>query len=507
MAIDSKLIARNTVLLYIRMIFLMVISLYTSRIVLAALGVEDYGIYNVVGGVVSVLGFLNATITTSSSRFITVALASGDSDNMSNTFSTVLLANAFLFIIILVLAESLGLWFFYEKMSIPGNRLNAAFWVYQFSIATIACNIFSVPFSASITAHEKMDIFAYISLFDGFVKLAVALFLSRVIVDRLVFWGIGLLLIQIFNSSLYIAYCLIHFEECKLKYRFDKQLFKEIMKFILLSSYGSFASAGFTQGLNIILNLFFGPAINAARALSVQVQGAIMGFTSNFQTAINPQLIKNTSQKQFHTTKKMLITSSKISFVLLCLVALPVIAESGIVLKIWLKEVPSYTKSFCQIILIISVWSCLANPLRVINQAEGNIKQFQLIECSILLLIVPVSYYSVKIYQIPIIVFFVHLIFETIAQVARLIIVLPKIQMPIREYFKEVYLKLIPVFFFPLIISFCINSNFAEGLARFIINFFAIELSIILLLVFLILNQEEKGVIKQLFYGIIHREK
>lgn len=507
MAIDSRTIAKNTAVLYFRMILLMVVSLYTSRVVLAALGVDDFGIYNVVGGVVAVLGFLNGTLSTSSSRFVTVALAGGDAQNMRKTFAVVFTVNVMLLLIILLLAETIGLWFLYEKMTIPDDRMNAAFWVYQFSVITVAFNITCVPFNASIIAHEKMSAFAYISLIDAFLKLGAAYCITTTPTDRLISWGGALMAIQILNCLIYVFYCHKRFNECRLSLCFDRGMFRQIMGFISWSAYGSFVSVGFTQGLNIILNLFFNPAVNAARGIAVQVQGAVMQFTSNFQTAINPPLIKNTSQKDFESARKLLTVSSKFSFFLLCILGVPLIVEAHYVLQIWLGRVPDYAVQFVQIMLVIGIWGCLANPLRIVNQAEGNIKKFQLYECTILLMIVPVSYFMLKIWPIPILVFLVHLVIDNIAQIIRMKIVLPKIDMSMGSYVKDIYLRIIPVFILSFIVPILINHFIKEGLARFIFSLVLTEMIMMLSIYIIGVTPSERMMLKTSIKKLVNRRK
>ncbi len=507
MAINGKTIAKNTAVLYFRMILLMVVSLYTSRVVLAALGVDDFGIYNVVGGVVAVLGFLNGTLSTSSSRFVTVALAGGDAQNMRKTFAVVFTVNVMLLLIILLLAETIGLWFLYEKMTIPDDRMNAAFWVYQFSVITVAFNITCVPFNASIIAHEKMSAFAYISLIDAFLKLGAAYCITTTPTDRLISWGGALMAIQILNCLIYVFYCHKRFNECRLSLCFDRGMFRQIMGFISWSAYGSFVSVGFTQGLNIILNLFFNPAVNAARGIAVQVQGAVMQFTSNFQTAINPPLIKNTSQKDFESARKLLTVSSKFSFFLLCILGVPLIVEAHYVLQIWLGRVPDYAVQFVQIMLVIGIWGCLANPLRIVNQAEGNIKKFQLYECTILLMIVPVSYFMLKIWPIPILVFLVHLVIDNIAQIIRMKIVLPKIDMSMGSYVKDIYLRIIPVFILSFIVPILINHFIKEGLARFIFSLVLTEMIMMLSIYIIGVTPSERMMLKTSIKKLVNRRK
>lgn len=499
MSIDSKVIAKNTLLLYIRMIILMVVALYTSRIVFSALGVEDFGIYNVVGGVVMVLGFLNGTLSTASSRFIVVAIGENNIEKMQRVFSNVFFLNAILAIVVFIFAETIGLWFVINKMQIPIDRQYAAQWVYQISIITIIFNILSVPYNAAIIAHEKMKAFAYITLFDAFGKLALAYIVQIIHYDKLITYAILLLCIQIIDRIIYTQYCLRNFKETRIKRSlWDNKIFKEMLHFISWSSYGSFVSVGFTQGLNILLNLFFGPAVNAARSIAVQIQNTVLAFTNNFQTAINPQLMMSTSQKKYEDAQKLLIASSKFSFYMLCILGLPIIAETNIIIQFWLGSIPDYVVSFCRIILIISIFSSLANPLRMINQAQGDIKKFQLYECTLLLFIVPISYMVLRIWNIPILVFWVHLIIELIAQYIRLKIVLPKINISIKAYFNLVYIRIIPVFLIPILFIILINNLIEYGIFRLIVSSLIIELLIFTTIYLIGLSPTEKTYINSI---------
>lgn len=493
MAIDSKRIAKNTGLLYFRMLLMIVISLYTSRILLDTLGVEDFGIYNVVGGVVVMIGFLNGTMGTTSSRFITVSLGQNDMKEMRKTFSSILLVNLFLALLVFVLAETIGLWFLIEKMTIPPDRADASMWVYQLSVISVMFTIVTVPFNAVIIAHEKMGAFAYISLFDAFAKLGIVYLLLFSPLDRLVFYAILMLFVHVVNMLIYIVYCLWKFPEASMKVIYDRTIIKSVFGFISWASYGSFVSVGFTQGLNIILNLFFDPAVNAARGIAVQVQNATVHFTTNFQTALNPQLMKSTSQNNFTDARQLLVASSKYSFFLLCIIGLPIIIETPFILNLWLKEVPEYSVAFCRIILVTSIWGSLANPLRIVNHAEGNIKKFQLYECTALLLIMPVSYFMLKIWEIPILVFVVHFVIELIAQFIRIAIVIPKIELDFRTYMKNVYCRIMPVFFIPLTITWLISRSQPESLWSFCCVTFLLELLLFSMIYLIGFTTSEKG--------------
>lgn len=479
------------------MIVMMITSLYTSRVIIAALGIDDYGIYNVVGGVVACLGFLNGTLSTASSRYITVALGNGDINRMKDVFSSVLLVNVFFCIIVLVLSESIGLWFLYNKMIIPQERMNAAFEVYQLSVLTVILNIISVPYNASIIAHERMKAFAYITLFDAFAKLGVAFLITCVCnIDKLVLYASLLFSIQVFDRIIYGQYCLRHFPETKFKFHVDRQMFKDMTGFIGWASYGSLVSMGFTQGLNILLNLFFGPAINAARAIAVQVQNAIVSFVTNFQIAINPQLTKDVAAKNYDNSKFLLITSSKISFFLMCILGIPIIVNIDYILDIWLKEVPDHAQTFVQLMLIICLFQTLANPIRIVNQAEGNIKKFQIYECSCLALIVPLSYVFLKMNFCAESVFLIQLFIEITVHIIRIYIVLPKILMSKKEYIHEIYIRIIPVFFISLMVAYTISVYMPVCFWSFMTNCIVSFFFTILLIFYVGLTQNEKNTLK-----------
>ena len=478
------------------MLLLMATSLYTSRVVLASLGVENFGIYNVVGGIVTCLGFLNGTLSTASSRYITVALGKGNLERMKKVFSSVLLVNLLLAVIVLLLSETIGLWFLYEKMVIPEERMTAAFWVFQFSVLTILLNICSVPYNAVIIAHERMKAFAYISLFDATAKLGVAFLVSMSLgFDKLIFYAALLFIIQVIDRLIYGEYCVRKFQEVNLHLSFDKKLLGNMAGFIGWSSYGSLVSVGFTQGLNILLNMFFGPTVNAARGVAVQVQNAVNSFVLNFQTALNPQLTKNVAVENFESSKRLFVASSKYSFYLLCILGIPIIGCADWILNLWLKEVPQFTVTFVRYMIIICMFQSLANPIRVVNQAEGNIKKFQIWECSFLLLIVPFSYIALKMGFRPECVFIIQLIIEILAQFIRISIVLPKIKMGISDYIQGVYFRIIPALIIPLAVTFGLNQVLSLGFLPSMINACLTDI-VLVIIIWVEFSKEERSFIK-----------
>lgn len=443
---NNKRIAKNTLLLYARMLFLMVISLYTSRVVLNTLGVEDYGINNVVSGFIGMLGFLSGSLGAASSRFITYDLGIGDMPTMKRTFGNIVTIHLLLAVIILILGETIGLWFVLNKLQIPENRMTAALWVYQFSIFSFMLSIVSVPYNATIIAHERMKAFAYITIVDAVLKLLIVYMLVVIPYDKLIIYAILFFCIQVFDRVIYGVYCYRHFEETKTKLAFNKKLFKEIFSFAVWTMNGNLAVIGYTQGINVLLNMFFGPIVNAARGVAVQVQGVVTGFCNNFQMALNPQLTKSYAQNDLEHMQQLLKVSSKFSFFLLFIISLPLILEAPLVLKWWLGIVPEHTVNFLRLILCSSMLIALSNPLLVSVHATGKIKKFQAIEGTMLLCIVPIAYVLLKFFGIkPEYVFCVHIAVEILTQYVRVRIVLPMISMKCIDYLKEVVVPIIKV--------------------------------------------------------------
>lgn len=418
---------------------MLLISLYTSRVVLSTLGIVDYGINNVVGGVITMLGFLTGSLSAASSRYITYDLGKGDMIALKKTFGNILSIHYILAAIVLVLGETLGLWFMSTQLQIPPEREIAAMWVYQFSILSFILAVINVPYNATIIAHEKMSAFAYISIADAILKLLIVYLLVIIPYDKLIIYAILFFCIQAFDRIVYGAYCSRHFEETHTRLRYDGKLFREIFAFAGWTMNGNLAAIGYTQGLNILLNIFFGPTVNAARGIAVQVQGVCQQFCNNFQMALNPQLTKNYAQGDFDNMHRLLVKSSKFSFYILFFIVLPLMFKAEFVLKLWLGIVPEHTVTFLRLILIVGLLYTLSNPIIVSVHATGKLKKFQLIEGTMLLTIVPIAYILLKFFGIrPEYVFVVHIAVELCTQYARLRIVLPMINMKLGDYVRSV---------------------------------------------------------------------
>lgn len=436
---NKKRIAKNTLLLYFRMLFMMAVNLYASRIILNTLGVVDYGINNVVGGVIAMLGFLTGSLGAASSRYITYDLGKGDVALMKKTFGNILSIHFILAGIVLVVGETVGLWFMSTQLDIPQGRATAAMWVYQFSIFSSILAVISVPYNATIIAHERMSAFAYISIADAVLKLLIVYLLVLIPYDKLIVYAVLIFCIQAFDRIVYGIYCSRHFEETHTKPTHDGKLFREIFTFAGWTMNGNLAVIGYTQGINILLNIFFGPAVNAARGIAVQVQGVCQQFCSNFQMALNPQLTKSYAQNDLDNMHRLLVKSSKFSFYILFFIVMPLMFEAEFVLHLWLGVVPNHTVTFLRLILVIGLLYTLSNPINVSVHATGNLRKFQIVEGSMLLSIVPIAYILLKFFGIrPEYVFIVHIIVELCTQYARLRIVLPMIGMRQEDYFKQV---------------------------------------------------------------------
>lgn len=452
---NNKRIAQNSALLYIRMLLIMSVTLYTSRVILQTLGIEDYGIYGVVGGIVTMLGFVNASLSTAGTRFITFTLGKGDAKELELVFSTVLLIHVVMMVLIVVLGETVGLWFVCHKLVIPPNRLTAALWVYHCSIFATAISVISVPYNSLIIAYERMRAFAYISILEAILKLVIVWLLVLIPVDKLIVYGVLSLVVQFIIRFIYTRYCKLNFVESKFRFSVNYSLVKQISSYAGWTLNGSLAVMGYTQGINILLNLFFNPAVNAARAIAVQVQAAIMTFIQNFQMAIKPQMIKSYASKDLTYMHTLIVASSKYGFYLMLLIVLPLMLCISPILKLWLGIVPEHTNSFVYIILVLSILNPLASSLIIAIHATGKIRKFQIYEGTSLLMVVPIAYLLLKFFHItPEEVMLVYLYVEIFTFCIRIWIVLPQVSMSYIYYLKKVILPILFPFVCFLVPSF-----------------------------------------------------
>ena len=474
----NKRIAKNTLVLYVRMLFTMGISLFTSRVILQTLGVEDYGISSVVGGVISMFTFINAAMVSSTQRYLNFELVRGDANQLRSVFSTSLQIHALIALAIIVLSETVGLWFLNEKLVIPEARMTAAMWVYQCSILSCAVSIMSTPYNAVIVAHEKMSAFAYISILDVSLKLLVVYLLVVLPFDKLIILAILNLLVQLFIRYIYTLYCHRHFPESYFQFRFNKTLFKEMFGFAGWSFWGNLAAILYTQGLNMMLNIFFGPIVNAARGIAVQVQSAVQQFVGGFQTALNPQITKNYASNNLPQMHSLMFRSARFSFLLLFFLSLPVLMETNFILTLWLKTVPDDAVVFTQIMICISLIYTTANPCIIANQATGKVKIYQMVVGGILLLILPISYVVLKLGAPAYSVFIVHFCIESVAQFSRMYMLRKLIHLPLWQYMKNIYIPIVSTVAIAIILPLVVRMQVSEGWLRFLAVGFTCVLSV-----------------------------
>lgn len=417
---NNKRIAKNTLMLYCRTLLVMLVTLYTSRVVLRVLGVEDYGIYNVVGGIVVMFSFITSTLSSASQRYIAYEIPRNNEKRLKETFSLIMLSYGIVALITFFLTEILGVWFLNKYMNIPESRMFAANCVLQTAIVSFILNIFTAPYMAVFIAHERMNVYAYISIVDAFLKLIIAYLLQIVFFDSLIAYSLLTLICTLLITLIYRYYCKRHYPESRYSFFYDKERLKNIISYTWWSMFGPIANVIRGQGVNILLNLFFGPSINAARAIAYQVNSAINTYSSNFYTALRPQIVKSNSIGDVDRMKSLIISSSRLSFCLLLLISMPVYFNVERLLNIWLVNYPDYSVIFIKIILISSLLEVFNNPLVAGLIATGNIKAHQLIIGLIYILNLPFSYVILKLGYGPECTFYLSLLLMAFALVPRL---------------------------------------------------------------------------------------
>jgi O-antigen/teichoic acid export membrane protein len=462
---NNKRIAKNTLLLYFRMLVTMAVSLYTSRVILQTLGVEDFGIYNVVGGVVAMFSILSGSMSAAISRFLSFELGKNNQDQLSKIFSTAVTIQFLLTIVVVIVAETIGIWFLNNKMEIPQNRIYAANWAFQLSLLTFGVNLISVPYNAAIIAHERMSAFAYISVLEAFGKLAIAWMIVFSCSDKLILYAILMSALAMITRFIYGWYCKKHFWECSYHFVFDKPLLKQMFGFAGWNFIGASSAVLRDQGGNIILNLFFGPAVNAARGVAVQVQNAISQFSTSFMTAVTPQITKSYANGNHDYMMSLVYQSARLSYYLLFFLSLPILLNADYILSIWLKTVPEHSIRFVQLILIFVLSESIASPLVTAMLATGDIRNYQIIVGGLQMLNLPVAYILLKQVFFPESVFVTAIVISQCCLLARLILLKRMISLRICRYLKQVYFNVVLVSalstIVPLIVKkyLLINSN------------------------------------------------
>lgn len=504
---NNKRIAKNTLLLYVRMLFMMLVSLYTSRIILNALGVEDFGIYNVVGGVVAMFSVLSGSLSAAISRFITFELGKGAQDRLGRIFSASVTIQFLLSLIIVALIESAGVWFLNSKMNIPADRMTAANWVLQFSTITFALNLISIPYNATIIAHEKMSAFAYISILEALGRLAIAFLTLLSPIDKLIFYAILMCAVAVVIRLTYGFYCKRHFAECTYHFYWDKDILKTIFGFAGWNFIGASSAVLKDQGGNILINLFAGPAVNAARGIAIQVNHAVLGFVNNFMTALNPQITKSYASGNRDYMMILIFQGARLSFYMLLFLSLPIIINTHYILVLWLRFVPDHAVLFVQLTLLYAMSESISAPLITAMLATGNIRNYQIVVGGLQMMNLPISYVLLRMGYMPEIVMIVSICTSQCCLAARLYMLRGMIGLSALKYLRKVYFNVVIVTISSSFIPYYVYSQLDESIISFALTTVVALLCTVISILYIGCDIKERRFVfkkvHQLYYKLI----
>ena len=441
----NKLIVKNTGILYARMLVMMAISFFTARMTLSALGVTDYGVNNVVGGLVSMFSLLSTSLSTATGRFLTFGVGENDIVKLKKIFCISVNIHIILAFIVVAAIETLGVYFLNHKMTIPSSRMTAAHWVLQCSVITFAVGLYSIPYNAAIIAHEKMSAFAYMTIFDAITRLLIVFSIYYYGGDRLILFAVLTLIQSIIRQSIYHIYCHRKFEECRYRLEWDSKLGKSMFSFAGWNFIGCTAGLMKDQGVNIVINMFYGPAVNAARGIAMQINGIVGQFIGNFTMALNPQIIKDYATNELEHMHKLIFWGTRLSYYLFMFISIPIFFEVEKILQIWLGQIPTHTVLFARLVLTLSLSEVISNTLITSQMATGKIRNYQIVVGGILLLNLPLSYLLLRIGMIPEITVCIAIILSQIALFARLYFLRSMIKLSIGRFIRKVYFNVITV--------------------------------------------------------------
>ena len=478
MSTNNTVVAKNTIVLYIRTLFTMLVSLYTSRVVLNVLGVTDYGIYSAVGGVIAMFGIISGALSSSISRFITFELGKNNQDRLKVIFSTSINILLILSVIIFVVCEFIGVWFLNTKMNIPAERLVAANWVFQAAILSFLVSIISIPYSACIIAHEHMTAFAYISIADAILRLVIVYLLTIIHADHLITYAILMVCVAIIVRIVYSVYCSRHFAESKYKKVLDKSLYRQMLSFTGWNFLSNGAMVFNTQGVTILVNVFFGVAMNAARGIATQVESAVLSFVTNFTTAINPQIIKSYASGELSQMFSLVCRGAKFTCFMLLMFALPLVLEAEMILKLWLVNVPDYTVLFMRLAMIATIFNIIGNTGYTACQATGNIKRYSIVISSVGSLSFLLTWLVFQLGAPVESMYFVFMLVYIMVDITRLFLMRRLMNFPIRMFIKDIVLPVITVIVLSSIIPVICIFFMVESQLRLLITIFLCEISI-----------------------------
>lgn len=493
---NNKRLAKNTISMYVRMLFLMLISFYTSRVVLQALGAEDFGTYNVVGSVVVMFTFINAAMTTGTQRHLSFELGIPDG-NVGRIFSACFNIHLWLAILIVILAETIGLWFLNVKLNFPEGRMTEVNWVYQLSIFSCVLNIVRVPYNAAIIAYEKMSFYAYIGIIEGILKLAIVFMLAYSPCDKLVYYAILMMLVIAIVTFAYYAYCRKNFNKIRYSKVSDKTLYKRLLSFSGWTLFGSVANMARNQGVTFIVNIFYGVTVNAAIGIANQVNAGISQFVTGFQQAFNPQLTKAEAAKDREYQTKLICMTAKYSYLVILFCSVPILYNLDYLLSFWLGEYPAYTREFCIWIVIATLIDSISGPLWVTIFATGKIKSYQVYISLLLLLVLPLGYGCGVLGIEPQYVFAIQALLNFVAILVRLYMMRRLILFRLRCFIKSVFFPIgtVTVLLIPMV--YLCNSYicFATDFPHFIVQSIIIILYETVIIGLIGLSQSERKMI------------
>ena len=501
---NNSRIAKNTLLLYFRMLLLLVISLYTSRVVLRELGVDDYGIYNVVGGIIVILSFLNGAMAAGTQRFMNVEMGRKDQLALKKVFSISQQIHVLVALGMLVIAETIGVWFLNNYMNIPDGRMIAANWVYQFSVISAIFGVFTVPYNASIISHERMSAFAYISIVEATLKLLVAFAIIWSPFDKLIFYAVLILLIGIINCAIYAYYCIRHFEECRqVTFVVDKHMMKQMLSFSGWTVFGNLGYILHTQGIAIVINMFFTVAVNAAQGIANQVNGVITQFANNFLVALNPQVVKSYASGELEQMHTLVIRGCKMAFCLMAFFVIPLVLEAPTILKVWLGIVPNYAVIFTRLVLIISLVNSFSSLLATSKGATGNIKNYQITLTLIGALHIPFAWIAFQLGCGPEYSMYVYLGIAITLQIIRVFFVCRGIDMSLRVFAREVVMKCVVVLVVSSTLPILLHLSLSPSIITTLIVGMVSVVSVIISTLYIALTySERKAILKPILSRI-----
>lgn len=494
-ASNNKRIAKNTILLYVRMFVMMAVGLFTSRVILDALGASDYGIYNVVGGLVTMFSVLTGAMSVATSRFLTFALGLGDKEQLRKTFVTAVNIHLLIAVAMIVIAEVAGIWFLNHKLNIPADRMEAANIVLQFSIATFVINLINVPYSSSIISHERMGIYAYFTLYDVFVKLIIVYALYVSPVDRLVIYALLLCLANLTTQIIYWIYCKRQFEECRYSFSLDKTLLKKMFGFIGWAFWGNAAVVAKDQGMTLLLNIFCGTLVNAAQGVANQVNAMVNRFVTNFMTAVNPQITKQYAAGEYESMNRLIIRSTKFSAFLMLVLIVPIIVNIDDLLGLWLVKVPMHTSSFVSLILFYSFVDCFTGGLITGILANGKIKVYEIALTIIYALNIACAYIVLRLGMSPESLYGLLIFFKVIVLGVQLVLGRKMFTLPLRIYLAAMLRYVLPVLALGIILILIPWHLFNNIFARMACSIVIVEVLLLVAVILVGLEGNERAFI------------